>query len=278
MRAKQSLGQNFLVGSHYPQRIVDSVSPQPGETIIEIGPGRGALTALLVQQAARVIAIEIDKELIQTLTERFGETPNLILIEADALTSDICGLISPALSARVVSNLPYYISTPILQHLIENRHCLTEMTLMLQREIVDRLSANPGGKEYGYLSVLVQFYCETVKLFDVPPGAFRPSPKVYSSVVKLHVRPQPAVVVDDQSMFFELTRVLFGQRRKTIFNNLRAGCEKLKIANEVEIGHALTVSSLDPQRRAETLSLEEIARLANYLSSRVTIKNKKFDR
>jgi 16S rRNA (adenine1518-N6/adenine1519-N6)-dimethyltransferase len=278
MRAKRSLGQNFLVGSHYPQRIVDSVSPQPDETILEIGPGHGALTALLVQQAARVIAIELDKELIQTLSERFAETPNLRLIEADALTSDFCRLISPAASARVVANLPYYVSTPVLAHLIECRHCLSDMTVMLQREVVDRITAIPGGKEYGYLSVLVQFYCETAKLFDVPPGAFRPSPKVYSSVVRLHVRSQPAVPVDDQSMFFELTRVLFGQRRKTIFNNLRAGCERLKIANEREIDRALTDSFLDPQRRAETLSLEEIARLANYLSSRVTIENKKFDR
>jgi 16S rRNA (adenine1518-N6/adenine1519-N6)-dimethyltransferase len=278
MRAKRSLGQNFLVGSHYPQRIVDSVAPQPGETIIEIGPGYGALTDLLVKRGVRVIAIEIDKALIQTLLERFADTPNLNLIEADALTSDFCSLISPAASARVVANLPYYVSTPVLQKLIGYRHCLTEMTLMLQREVVERITAHPGGKEYGYLSVLVQFYCKTAKLFDVPPGAFRPSPKVYSSVVRLHLRPQPAVAVDDQSGFFELTKVLFGQRRKTIFNNLRAGCERLKLVNEMEIDRALTISSLDPRRRAETLSLEEIARLANYLSSRVTIKNQKFDR
>jgi 16S rRNA (adenine1518-N6/adenine1519-N6)-dimethyltransferase len=278
MRAKRSLGQNFLVGSHYPQRIVDSVSPQPDETIIEIGPGNGALTDLLVKRAARVIAIEIDHALIQMLRERFPETPNLKLIEADALTSDFCSLIAPAASARVVANLPYYVSTPVLQHLIKNRHCLTELTLMLQREVVDRITAKPGGKEYGYLSVLVQFYCETAKLFDVPPGAFRPSPKVYSSVVRLRVRPQPAVAVDNQNEFFELTRVLFSQRRKTIFNNLRAGCNRLKITNEMEIDCALTVTSLDPRRRAETLSMEEIAKLANFFSSRVTIKNKKFDR
>ncbi|MCI0665184.1 MAG: 16S rRNA (adenine(1518)-N(6)/adenine(1519)-N(6))-dimethyltransferase RsmA [Acidobacteria bacterium] len=272
MRTKRSLGQNFLVGTHYPKRIIDSVSPQPGETIIEIGPGDGALTTLLVQRDARVIAIEIDKRLIQTLSERFAETPNLRLIEADALTSDFCRLISPAVCARVVANLPYYVSTPVLAHLIENRHCLSEMTLMLQREVVDRITANPGGKEYGYLSVLVQFYCETAKLFDVPPGAFRPSPKVYSSVVRLHIRSQPAVPVDDHDMFFELTKVLFAQRRKTIFNNLRAGYQRLKIENEVEIERALTVSSLDPRRRAETLTIEEIAKLANYLSNRVTIK------
>jgi len=272
MRAKRGLGQNFLVGTHYPKRIVDSVSPQPGETIIEIGPGVGALTNLLIQRGARVVAIEIDRELIRTLSERFAETANLRLIEADALTSDFCRLISPVVSARVVANLPYYVSTPVLAHLIESRHCLSEMTLMLQREVVDRITSNPGGKEYGYLSVLVQFYCETAKLFDVPPGAFRPSPKVYSSVVRLQVRPQPSVLVDDQGMFFELTRVLFAQRRKTIFNNLRAGYGRLKIENQQEIDRALTVSSLDPRRRAETLSIEEIAKLANYFYNRVTIK------
>ena len=266
MRAKRSLGQNFLVGSRYPQRIVDSVSPQPGETIIEIGPGHGALTGLLVESSARVIAVELDRELVQRLSERFAAKENFRLIEADALAVDFCELIAPASGGRVVANLPYYISTAILQRLIEQRRCLREMTLMLQREVVERIAADPGGKEYGFLSVLAQFYCEVEKLFDVPPGAFRPAPKVWSSVIRLRARDRVAAV-DDESLFVELTKVLFAQRRKTILNNLRAGWSRLGLADGSRISQLLSLSNLDPQCRAETLSIEEIARLANAVTN-----------
>jgi 16S rRNA (adenine1518-N6/adenine1519-N6)-dimethyltransferase len=266
MRAKRRLGQNFLVGTRYPRRIVDAVSPQPGETIVEIGPGQGALTELLIASGARVIAVELDCELIPRLAERFASDENFRLVEADALAVDFCELIAPANTARVVANLPYYISTPILQCLIEQRRCLREMTLMLQREVVERIAAQPGGKEYGFLSVLAQFYCEVEKLFDVPPGAFRPAPKVHSSVIRLRARRQTAAAVDDESLFIELTKVLFAQRRKTILNNLRAGWKRLGLADGSRTRQALSSSNLDPQRRAETLSIEEIARLANATS------------
>jgi 16S rRNA (adenine1518-N6/adenine1519-N6)-dimethyltransferase len=266
MRAKRSLGQNFLVGSHYPQRIIDSVSPRTDETIIEIGPGHGALTGLLVDSQARIIAVELDHELIPSLTERFGEYPNFHLIEADALKVDFCGLIAPDTSARVVANLPYYVATPILQHLIRQRRCISEMTLMLQREIVDRITAEPGGKEYGYLSALTQFYCEAEWLFHVPPGAFRPAPKVHSSVLRLGVRRQPASAVADEELFLAMIKALFAQRRKTIFNNLRAGRDKLGLRNDSQINQALENSPVDPRRRAETLAIEELAGLANALS------------
>ncbi len=177
MRAKRSLGQNFLTGEHYPRRIVGAVAPRVDETIIEIGPGRGALTGLLVESEARIVAVELDRELIPLLAERFAARENFRLIEADALTLDFCREIEPATAARVVANLPYYVSTPILQRLIEQRRCLREMTLMLQREVAERITARPGGKEYGYLSALVQFFCEAERLFDVPPGAFRPRPQ-----------------------------------------------------------------------------------------------------
>ncbi len=265
MRAKRSLGQNFLIGSHYPQRIVNSVAPRADETIIEIGPGHGALTGLLIESGARIIAIELDRELIPRLSERFGENENFRLIVADALAVDFCEVIAPNAAARVVANLPYYISTPILQRLIEHRRCLREMTLMLQREVVERIAAAPGGREYGYLSALAQFYCEVEKLFDVPPGAFRPAPKVHSSVIRLRARDR-TVAVDDEPLFIELTKVLFAQRRKTIFNNLRAASARLKAADEPRISSWLSQSSLDPQRRAETLSIEEIARLANAIA------------
>jgi 16S rRNA (adenine1518-N6/adenine1519-N6)-dimethyltransferase len=257
MRAKRSLGQNYLVGDHYPKRIIDAVSPRAGETIIEIGPGMGALTGLLVESGARVIAIELDRELIPDLNERFAGHTDFRLIEADALDVDFCRLIAPVATARAVANLPYYVATPILQHLIEQRICISEMTLMLQREVVERITAKPGGKEYGYLSVLVQFYCEAEKLFEVPPGAFRPAPKVYSSVVRLRAR---ASVEDDRG-FLDLIKVLFAQRRKTIRNNLRAGGSRLGLLDGAGIASVLDDSLIDPQRRAETLSLDEIVRL-----------------
>lgn len=263
MKAKRSLGQNFLTGTHYPRRIVDSVPLQPGETVVEIGPGHGALTALLLDRGARVVAVELDSELIPSLRETFGSRPNFALIEADAMTIDLRQVIAPAAKARVVANLPYNISTPILQRLIEQRDSVLDMTLMLQREVVDRITASPGGREYGYLSVLVQFYCEAEKLFDVPPGAFRPSPRVWSSVMRLTVRPQPAAAVRCEAAFIELTKALFAQRRKTILNNLRAAKSRLGLREDTRISEILARIPLDPQRRAETLSISELALLAD---------------
>lgn len=263
MKAKRRLGQNFLVRSHYSERIVASVRPQAGDTILEIGPGHGALTELLIESGARVISIELDRDLAPILASGFANRENFKLVEADALETDFCQIISPATTARVVANLPYNISTPILQRLIEHRRCITEMTLMLQREVVERITASPGGKEYGYLSVLVQLYCEAESLFDVPPSAFRPVPKVVSSVVRLKVRPEPAALVSDEILFVELTKTLFSQRRKTILNNLRAGWTRLNLPAAEAIREALAAAKLDPQRRAETLTIAELAGLAN---------------
>lgn len=268
MRAKRSLGQNFLVGAHYPERIVAAVAPRSDETLIEIGPGHGALTALLLESGARVIAIELDYELIPQLNALFAEQPNFQLVAADALEVDFCSLLAPAGRARVVANLPYYISTAILQRLLEQRRCLREMTLMLQREVVERIAASPGGKEYGYLSVLAQFYCTAEKLFDVPPGAFRPIPKIHSSVLRLRVREQPAALVSDEGLFIELSKTLFAQRRKTILNNLRAGWGRLGLTDGAQLKQLLSAAALDPQRRAETLALDELARLANEIAGR----------
>jgi 16S rRNA (adenine1518-N6/adenine1519-N6)-dimethyltransferase len=245
------------------------VAPRAGETIIEIGPGQGALTGLLLESGARVIAIELDPELIPGLSRMFSGLENFLLVEADALKVDYCELIAPGDSARVVANLPYYISTPILQRLIEHRRCLSEMTLMLQREVVERITAPPGGKEYGVLSALTQFYCETEKLFDVPPGAFRPAPQVYSSALRLRFRARPAAPVEDEALMIELTKTLFAQRRKTILNNLRAGRNRLGLTDESEIAGLLSSCGLEAKRRAETLSVEEIARLANAITNAI---------
>ncbi|MEO6724074.1 MAG: 16S rRNA (adenine(1518)-N(6)/adenine(1519)-N(6))-dimethyltransferase RsmA [Blastocatellia bacterium] len=266
MKAKRSLGQNFLVDPQYQQHIMQAVHPQQGESLIEIGPGHGALTELLVASGARVVAIELDWELISALKRGFADAVNFNLIEADALKVNFCDAIAPASTARVVANLPYNISTPILQRLIEQRHCLREMTLMLQREVVERIVAEPGGKERGYLSVLVQLYCEAEHLFDVPPSAFRPIPKVFSSVLRLRVRKQPAAEIHNESLFLELAKTLFSQRRKTIFNNLRSGAGRVGLMSTEQINQVLAVASLDPQRRAETLSIAELAGLANAIS------------
>lgn len=262
MRAKKSLGQNFLVGSHYPEKIVTSVAPSKDDTIIEIGPGHGAITGLLVATGADIIALELDSDLIPGLAKQFSSHTNFRLLEADALKVNICELIQPASTARVVANLPYYISTPIIQRLIGQRSCITDMTVMLQKEVVDRIAAEPGGKEYGYFSMLVQFYCEVRKLFDVPPGAFRPAPKIYSSVVRLRMRPEPAASVSDEKLFVELIKVLFSQRRKTVMNNLRSGYTRLGLQHCVDV---FTEVGVDPKRRAETLSIAEAARICEVI-------------
>lgn len=270
MKAKRSLGQNFLVDTHYQQRILNAVQPRASETLIEIGPGHGALTEGLVASGASVLAVELDQELIPVLQHQFAAHGNFRLLAADALKVDFCAAIAPATSARVVANLPYNVSTPIIQHMLVQRRCLRELTVMLQREVVERMTATPGGKEYGVLSVLVQFYCEAVQLFDVPPGAFRPIPKVWSSVVRLTVHETPVVMVQDETLFIELVKVLFSQRRKTIYNNLRAGRTRLGLADEAAIETVLTAARLDPRRRGETLTLTEIAALADQVSAQIS--------
>ncbi|HEX8493085.1 MAG TPA: 16S rRNA (adenine(1518)-N(6)/adenine(1519)-N(6))-dimethyltransferase RsmA [Pyrinomonadaceae bacterium] len=264
---KKSLGQNFLVDESVVERIVRAVVPVVNETIVEIGPGQGALTARLIEQAGRLVAIEFDRDLVPVLRERFGGRENFELVEGDALALDICALVGLMNKARVVANLPYYISTAILQRLIEQRHCLSEMVLMLQKEVVERITAPPGGGERGYLSVLVEAYCEAEKLFDVAPGSFRPAPKVWSTVVRLRVRPALPFRVKDEALLWRLASAGFAQRRKTIFNNLRAAAElRTHIEQSGGITEVLALAQIEPQRRAETLSLEEWARLSNSMA------------
>jgi len=233
------------------------------ETLIEIGAGRGALTARLIEQAGRVVALEFDRELIPLLHERFGARTNFMLVEGDALTVDYCALIAPAQTARVVANLPYNISTAILQRLIAARVCVSEMILMLQREVVERLIAPPGASERGSLSVFVEAYCEAESLFDVAPGAFRPVPKVWSTVVRLRVREHSAADVTDETLLWQLVSAGFAQRRKTIFNNLRHAPAAInaRVAAHGGAHAALAAAEIDPQRRAETLTLAEWTRL-----------------
>jgi 16S rRNA (adenine1518-N6/adenine1519-N6)-dimethyltransferase len=251
------LGQHFLRDQRTIHRIIDALAPKADETIVEIGPGTGALTSVLVERAGRVVAVEFDNKLAPLLQERFGGFKNFKLVMGDALTVDFCAEILPARSARLVANLPYNISTAILQRLISQRACLDEMFLMLQREVVERLLAPPGTTDRGYISVLVEAYCEAEKLFDVAPGAFRPPPKIWSSVMRLKFRPR--IDTDNEELLWATVSAGFVQKRKTILNNLRNASGRLQEHLKRNGGASIVLCKADValQRRAETLTLEE---------------------
>ncbi len=263
--AKRRFGQNFLVDKNVIDRIITAVQPQPAETIIEIGPGRGALTRRLVARAARVVAIEFDRELAPHLRAEFSQQENFLLVEADALEVDFCAAIQPAQSARVVANLPYNIGTAILQRLIEQRTCISDMSLMLQREVADRITAAADTSERGYLSVFVEAYCETEKLFDVTPNAFRPVPKVFSTVVRLRMRERIAADVKDERLLWQVVSAGFAHPRKTILNNLREAPANIQELLKKRGGASIVLcdAAIPALRRAETLALEEWAILVN---------------
>lgn len=218
--AKKSFGQNFLVDANYIDKIIFALDPQAGETIVEIGAGRGALTEKLIESGASVVAVELERDMIAVLQARFGNTETFHLIESDALKIDFSDTINRKSKienpkpAKLVANLPYYISTAILQKLIEQRAVFSEMVLMFQREVVERITARAGGKERGFLSVLVQNYLDTEKLFDVPPTAFRPAPKVWSAVVRL--LPKVNVEIQDEALFREIVSAAFVQNAKRL--------------------------------------------------------------
>jgi 16S rRNA (adenine1518-N6/adenine1519-N6)-dimethyltransferase len=262
---KRRLGQNFLVDKNVVSRILDAVQPKSDETIIEIGPGRGALTARLLNTGARVIAIEFDRDLVPQLRKQFTDSENFNLIEADALTADFCRLVQPAHTARIVANLPYNIGTAILQRLIEQRACIPEMFLMLQREVADRVTATTDSPERGYLSVFVEAYCEAERLFDVPAQAFRPTPKVVSTVVRLRVRERIAADAKDETLLWQVVSAGFAHPRKTILNNLREAAAPIQELLTKRGGASIVLcdAGIPPLRRAETLSVEEWALLVN---------------
>jgi 16S rRNA (adenine1518-N6/adenine1519-N6)-dimethyltransferase len=260
-------GQNFLTDPRIIIRIVEALDPQPDETILEIGPGKGALTAPLLERAGSLVAIEFDQNLIPLLGDKFNGKPKFKLIQDDALTVDFCDAIRPAIQARVVANLPYNVATAILQRLIEQRHCLTELVVMLQKEVVDRITAPPATPERGYLSVFVQAYCETEKLFDVPPSSFRPAPKVWSSVIRLTMQPGLSRPVRDEKLLWLVVSAGFAQRRKTMLNNLRHAPNPLQEIVKSHGGASIVLcqAEVDLQRRAETLTLDEWTRITHVL-------------
>jgi 16S rRNA (adenine1518-N6/adenine1519-N6)-dimethyltransferase len=283
IKPKKSLGQNFLVDRRVILRILDAASVSPEDLIVEIGPGTGALTESLVKRAGYVMAIEADPRLVLDLRQRVA-AKNLRILEADALELDWSSILSDAVEAwrrafpvgraeitsgaaqapepriRIIANLPYYISTPMIQRLVTQHARIFDMILMLQDEVVDRIVSGPGRRQYGYLSVLVQYYCEVEKAFEVAPSAFRPAPKVQSAVIRLALRRSPPVAVADEPRFFALVRAAFAHRRKTILNNLRTAEAGLKLTSSPE--DALARAGIDPRRRPETLSLDDFARLS----------------
>lgn len=261
---RKRFGQHFLVDENYIRRIIQAFAAQSGETIIEIGSGRGALTAHLVEHDVMLRAIEIDRDLGARLERSYGALPNFSLVVEDTLQTDFCALIFPAASARVIANLPYNISTPILTRLIEYRACVTESVLMLQREVVERITARAGEGERGYLSVFVEAYCDAQPLFDVPPTAFNPPPKVWSSVVRLRAVKRDVMSGVNESVLWRIVSAGFAQRRKTIFNNLRAISGNLSdlIESRGGINPLLEQAGISPRARAETLTLEDWTRLA----------------
>ncbi|HEX6044153.1 MAG TPA: 16S rRNA (adenine(1518)-N(6)/adenine(1519)-N(6))-dimethyltransferase RsmA [Pyrinomonadaceae bacterium] len=256
------LGQHFLKDPRTVQRIVEALNPTPDETIVEIGPGTGALTSALVERAGRVVAVEFDENLEPLLREKFAGVANFELVMADALTTDFCSIIQPSRRARLAANLPYNISTAILQRLIAQRECIPEMVVMLQREVVERVLAPPGSSERGFLSVLVEAYADTEKLFDVAPGAFRPPPKVWSSVMRLTFKPR---TIANEELFWQTVSAGFAQKRKTILNNFRHASGRLQEVLQRNGGASIVLckANVELQRRAETLTIEEWDRIVS---------------
>lgn len=253
--AKKSLGQHFLHERAFVERIVLAVNPQPGDVLVEIGPGQGAITFPLLQRHGALTAIEFDRDLLQPLTTAAQPHGALTLIHANVLDVDFTEL-AAGRQLRLVGNLPYNLSSPILFHVLDHAAVVQDMHFMLQKEVVDRMAAGPGSKVYGRLSVMLQAYCTVTALFPVPPVAFRPPPKVDSAVVRLVPRDPASIGIHDPARFAAVVRAAFGQRRKTLRNALQAVCD----------ADALHAAGIDPQARAEQLPVTDFVHLANTLS------------
>ena len=253
-KARKRFGQNFLVDQAIIDRIIRSVDAKPEDTLVEIGPGQGALTEHLIRSNCSFSVIEIDRDLIALLQQTY---PNLTIHQGDALKFDFAHLSKQAGGAplRVVGNLPYNISTPLLFHLLEHKACISDMHFMLQKEVVDRLSAVPGQKSYGRLSVMVQYHCQVMPIFTVPPGAFRPAPKVQSAVVRIKPHKTPPYPGCDIEKLSRVVNQCFQQRRKTLRNCLRP--LTLETGNEI--------SSVALELRPEQLSVAQFATITNEL-------------
>ncbi len=256
-RPRKRFGQHFLHDRNIVRKLLAAIRPEPGQSLLEIGPGQGALTLPLLEQCGELTAIELDRDLIDELQRRAESIGRLHLIQADILKVDLSELpLSPPL--RVVGNLPYNISTPLMFHLLQWRDRIADMHFMLQKEVAERIIARPGGKHYGRLSVTMQYHCETEYLFDVPPGCFSPPPKVDSAIIRLRPWDRLPHPVANTERLGQLVQAAFGQRRKTVSNSLKAFVD----------ANALRRLGIDPKARAENLSLEDYCRIANAMETR----------
>lgn len=261
----KSLGQNFLIDDNVIDKILDGARLSETDKIIEVGPGIGTLTREMGKTAKNVVAIEIDKTLIPILQETLSDLDNVEVVNEDILKVDVQGLINEKLEGgpvKLVANLPYYITTPIVMKFLEEDIPVTDIVVMVQKEVADRMNAKPSTKDYGALSVAVQYYCDTEIVAKAPRHMFVPQPKVDSIVIGLHVREEKKYKVDNEDIFFKTVKASFGQRRKTLLNSLGG----LGFLTKDQIREALVASNIDEKRRGETLSIEEFATLANEIN------------
>lgn len=268
IRPRKRLGQSFLQDLNIANKIVDYADIQPGETVVEIGAGLGIMTGLMATKARRVIALEVDPVMIEILRERLQCLDNVEVIETDVLKYDFFSACSPDPSEKlkIVGNVPYHISSPILFRLMDFRKRISWMFLMLQKEVADRIRALPGGKDYGIPSVITAMFCSTQRLMDVPASCFYPEPKVVSSILKIGIREKPVINLQSEEMFCKIVRLSFAKRRKTLLNNLRHA--HLPGYSLESMLMALQNSEIDGMRRAETLSAEEFGALTNCIIDR----------
>ena len=252
-RPRKRFGQHFLHDAGVVSRIIGAFAPEASDCIVEIGPGPGVLTRKLAGKVKKLDAVEIDRDLAAMLQVEFAEANTVEIHEADALKFDYCELATKDQSLRIIGNLPYNISTPLIFHLFDQAHCLRDMLFMLQKEVVDRICAKPGNKDYGRLSVMAQWHCEVERLFTVPSGAFTPPPKVESAMVRLNPYQKKPHPLKNYNRFALLVQAAFSQRRKTLRNSIK----------EFITAEQMQEVSVDPIRRAETLSVAEFVALSN---------------
>jgi len=256
-KARKRFGQNFLHDDGVIQNIVNVIYPRVGDNIVEIGPGLGALTSQLLPLAGRIQVVELDRDVIPHLEQACAGLGELLITQADALKFDFSTLFEAEKKLRIVGNLPYNISTPLLFHLMNYADNIADMHFMLQKEVVERMAAVPGNKHYGRLSIMLQYFCKVEKLFDVPPEAFDPTPKVDSAIVRLTPYETLPLQVDDLATYAMVVTKSFAHRRKTLRNNLK----------EILSGEQIEALGINPAARAETLTQLEFAQLSNALSN-----------
>lgn len=260
-RFTKSLGQNFLVDESVTRDIVLGAEVNDEDLVIEIGPGVGTLTAQLLGRAKKVVAIELDSALIPILENELGDNPKFMLLHNDALKVDFNEIIGEEKSVKLVANLPYYVTTPIVVKLLKEGYKFKSLTIMIQKEVAERMNACPGTKDYGALSLLVQYYCDTQIVRAVPPESFIPRPKVDSIVIRLDRLEKPKVQLDNEKLFFDVIRSSFNMRRKTLWNGVKSiGLDKENLQL------AFDNAGIDPKRRGETLSIQEFAALSNKIN------------